>query len=294
MTTSDEMVSIRVVEKETGIAKDVLRVWEKRYGYPLPERTELGERLYARNQIERLKVIKKLVDSGMRPGKVVAFGDSELAALAEKTPDKTTAPLERTEDIAVAMAMLTGNNSTQLRDFLQTKLVTMGARNFVIDFMAPMNHAVGEAWFSGRIQLFNEHYYTYQIKSVLLSAFAMARIEAKPPRVLLATIHGEMHVLGLLMAEFILTLEGATCITLGPQVPYQDLVRSAEFYAADIVALSFSSIYPKKDIQRILSKLANDLPQTTEIWAGGDSVHKIDIAAPKSVFSPVLTRSRRR
>ena len=46
MTTQKDLVSIRVVERETGLSKDVLRIWEKRYGFPLPERTELGERLY--------------------------------------------------------------------------------------------------------------------------------------------------------------------------------------------------------------------------------------------------------
>ena len=88
MTASHDLVLIRVVKKETGLPKDILRIWEKRYGFPLPERTELGERLYDPSQTERLKAVKKLVDSGVRPGSVIKLGDAELAAIAARATGK--------------------------------------------------------------------------------------------------------------------------------------------------------------------------------------------------------------
>ena len=36
--------SIAEVERETGLGKDTLRVWERRYGFPVPQRDRLGER----------------------------------------------------------------------------------------------------------------------------------------------------------------------------------------------------------------------------------------------------------
>lgn len=278
MTASHDLVSIRVVERETGLSKDVLRIWEKRYGFPLPERTELGERLYDPSQIERLKAVKKLVDSGVRPGSVIKLGDAELAAIAARTTGTAEVSVFA-EDIADTLEILSGNDSQPLKDYLLTKLITMGVRSFVIDFMAPLNHAVGNAWFTGQTPVFREHFYTNQIQGVLSEALTLIKTEKKSPRVILATITGEQHVLSLIMVEIILALEGATCIPLGPQVPYNELLSASEFYSADIVALSFSSYYPLTAVQQVLNKLVADLPQTAEIWIGGGSVYNIGATA---------------
>ncbi|MDQ5941447.1 MAG: MerR family transcriptional regulator, light-induced transcriptional regulator, partial [Pseudomonadota bacterium] len=61
--------TIGAVERDTGLAKDTLRVWERRYGFPQPERDANGERLYPAAQVERLRLIKRLMDQGFRPGK---------------------------------------------------------------------------------------------------------------------------------------------------------------------------------------------------------------------------------
>ena len=65
-------LSIAAVERDTGIGKDTLRVWERRYGFPKPGRDANDERSYPMVQVERLRVIKRLMDQGHRPGRVVA------------------------------------------------------------------------------------------------------------------------------------------------------------------------------------------------------------------------------
>ena len=72
------MLNITAVERDTRIGKDALRVWERRYGFPQPERDTNGERLYPPEQVERLRIIKRLLDAGHRPGRVGAL---ELAQL---------------------------------------------------------------------------------------------------------------------------------------------------------------------------------------------------------------------
>ena len=60
--------TIASVEKETGLSKDTLRMWERRYGFPAPGRDPAGDRLYPAGQVERLRLIKRLIDQGHRPG----------------------------------------------------------------------------------------------------------------------------------------------------------------------------------------------------------------------------------
>jgi hypothetical protein len=81
------LMSIAAVERDTGLSKDTLRVWEKRYGFPAPERDAQGERCYPMDQIERLRVIKRLLDVGHRPGRVVTLPMVDLGALASRSAD---------------------------------------------------------------------------------------------------------------------------------------------------------------------------------------------------------------
>ena len=57
--------NIAAVERDTGLSKDVLRMWERRYGFPVPERDANGERRYPAAQVERLRLIKRLMDQGI-------------------------------------------------------------------------------------------------------------------------------------------------------------------------------------------------------------------------------------
>lgn len=66
------MLPINAVERETGISKELLRMWERRYGFPCPERDEQGDRIYAPEQVSKLRVIRRLL--------MLAFGQVKLSA----------------------------------------------------------------------------------------------------------------------------------------------------------------------------------------------------------------------
>ena len=73
-------VSIATVERETGLSKDTLRVWERRYGFPAPSRDSNGERAYSQAQLDKLRLIRRCMDLGLRPGKIVGASVHELSA----------------------------------------------------------------------------------------------------------------------------------------------------------------------------------------------------------------------
>ena len=81
---------IAAVERETGLAKGSLRVWEKRYGFPQPLRDDAGDRLYPPDQVQRLKLIGRLLDAGHRPGKVVGLSSLALQALIDQGAAQVT------------------------------------------------------------------------------------------------------------------------------------------------------------------------------------------------------------
>jgi len=269
-------LSIAAVERDTGLSKDTLRVWERRYAFPTPGRDSLGERAYTLAQVEKLRVVKRLLDAGHRPGRIVPLPLDALQALADQTVDQPKRGAEAllgAADVREHLALIRSHDVPGLRSELMRLLSRVGVARFVLEGVAPLSAAVGDAWIRGQLEIFEEHAYTEVVQSVLRQAIAsipMAGVGARP-RVLLTTFPGEPHGLGLLMAEAMFVLEGCHCISLGLQTPVWDTVLAAQAYRADIVGLSFTGCTNPNQIVDGLAELAAKLAPEVQVWAGGSA-----------------------
>lgn len=278
--------SIADIERDTGLSKDTLRVWERRYGFPQPTRDTQGERQYDDLQLTRLRHVRRLIDAGHRPGRVVAMpleallqldappraGQLPARAPTSRGRARPAAPSpEVCPDIPRWLAMLRQQDVAALRQSLQQSLLERGLARMLVECVAPMNLQVGQAWIEGRLAVYEEHLYTEVVQGLLRLAMAQAAGQRPllPPRVLLTTLPGEPHALGLLMAECMLVLEGCQTVPLGTQTPLPEIVAAAEVGGADIVALGFSGIQNPREVKTALEQLRQRLPPSVLIWAGG-------------------------
>lgn len=268
--------NIAAVERDTGLSKDVLRMWERRYGFPVPSRDSNGERCYPAEQVDRLRLIKRLMDLGHRPGKLIATPPEELNALVPRR-SRRTAPddTEGKEEIEELLVLIKQHDAAAYQQAMQQRLARQGLQRFVQDTVAPLTRQVGEYWEDGRFEVFEEHLYTELTKRLLRQAIATLPGGARGPRVLLTSVPEEQHVLGLLMVEALFALEGAECIPLGTQMPLLEISRAAEAHQADIVALSFSGAFPPRQIPALLQQLRQILPAETMLWAGGSGIARL-------------------
>ena len=170
------------------------------------------------------------------------------------------------------------HRSVELAAALRQALMKQGLQRFVAETVAPLAAAVGEAWMRGEFEVFEEHLYTEQMQSLLRQAISALPVASRGPRVVLTTVPEEQHVLGLLMSECLLTLEGATCIPLGTQTPLADIVRAASAHAADVVALSFSAAFPSRQVLPLVSQLRAGLPPAVALWLGGGGSERLRCA----------------
>jgi len=276
--------TIAAVERDTGLSKDVLRMWERRYGFPTPERDANGERVYPAAQVDRLRLIKRLMDQGHRPGKLMATPDPELERLRPRRPAPAADGQAAGQDAVLEdlLRLIKQHNASGYVHALQQRLSRDGLHRFVQDIVAPLTCRVGQAWENGEVEVFEEHLFTELSKRVLRQAIAGLPAGAGSPRVMLTSVPDEQHVLGLLMIEALLALDGAECIPLGTQTPLLEIGRAAEAHCVNIVALSFSVAFPARKIPAILQQLRGLLPDGIELWAGGGGV--AHLSPPPGVY----------
>lgn len=277
-TPAPTVWSISEVERDTGLGKDTLRVWERRYGFPLPERDGHGQRVYTQAAVDRLRQIAALMRSGHRPGRVVPLGDAEREALLaqgtarQAAPDAGAAAAAAAEAIDAALAALKLRDGLALRRQLQQACSRLGLGDFVIGLLAPLTTAVGQGWTAGELRVADEHLFTEVAHGVLrqaLLALPEPEAGAPAPRMLLTTLPGEPHGLGLLMAEAMCTLAGAACVNLGPQTPLDEIAAAAAWQRAQVVGLSATGALPARALRQGLQQLRTRLPAGTALWVGG-------------------------
>ena len=79
---------IAAVERDTGLSKDAVRAWERRYAFSLPSRDGTGERAYALEQVEKLRSVKRLLDAGRCLRRILPLETLAMQQLADRTVDQ--------------------------------------------------------------------------------------------------------------------------------------------------------------------------------------------------------------
>jgi methanogenic corrinoid protein MtbC1 len=262
------LFSIAAAEREVGLSKDVLRVWERRYGFPTPVRDARGERAYPAEQVARLALVKRLMDSGHRPGRLVQASTEEVRALLDAVKPAPQAAQQEGHPAWDVVTLVRQSGSGDLEAALQRRLAQEGLRRFVLDTIVPLANQVGEEWARGSLEIHEEHLFTEAAIRVLRQALSQLPA-GRTTVVMLTTLSGEPHSLGLLMVECLLSLQGARCINLGTQMPVLEVVRAAQAHRPHIVALSFSSAFPARLAPDLVRQLRSALPPDIDLWAGG-------------------------
>jgi MerR family transcriptional regulator, light-induced transcriptional regulator len=265
-------IGIGAIAQEIGLTKDTLRVWERRYGFPQPMRSAGGERLYPQEQVSKLRLVKRLLDAGHRPSKVLAQPIETLQHLAESSGIGQDAPDAELDHM---IALLRAGNYEDFRYELLKRATREGLERFTLDVAAPLSARIGNAWAAGTLQVYHEHLFSEAITGALRALMRplsdALRGRGGRPRVLLTTLSGEGHGLGILMAEAMFTLSECECIQLGLQTPLHDIADAVSAHNVDIVALSFSSVLPAQTIANGLVDLRKMLPPHVRVWVGGSS-----------------------
>ncbi|MDP3538898.1 MAG: MerR family transcriptional regulator [Azonexus sp.] len=256
------------LERETGLGKDLLRKWRSRYGFPVPFKESGSEQGYAREQVAQLRLIKRLLDGGFRPGHIVGKSHEQLEQLIPTLACNAESALPSASTME-ALDYLKQHDLQGLDRFLERERSRQSLTDFVELTVAPLAVDLGKAWAKGEIAVYQEHLCTSALVQHLFREIGSVQPKAGFPRIIFATPSEEFHVLGLLMAQAVLADHGAHCISIGPQIPLGDLNLAARGCSADIVAMSFSFAYPKHRIRPLLEQLRQILPEAVEIWAGG-------------------------
>jgi methanogenic corrinoid protein MtbC1 len=267
-------LSIGALSKATGIPVETLRTWETRYGFPVPERKPSGHRVYPLSSVPRLRRIAQALSQGHRAGEVLTASETDLnELLSAVSRDSTGASAVASAggaDIPELMSLVEAFDADRLTLLLLTEWARLGPLEFLEMRVAPLVREVGEAWESGRFDVYHEHFLSERVGDLLRSLRLPFEERAKGPLVILATLPKERHGLGLQMAALTVAAAGCRVLNLGTETPLPEMASLCRDLRARALAISVSEATRGTGTSSGIRRLRGLLPKRVWLLVGGE------------------------
>lgn len=258
-----EDLSMGDICSATGLSADVVRVWERRYGFPVPVRLPSGHRRYRQEDLRRLRLMVQALAQGHRPSLVVPATDTVLQRMLQPGDN----PLA--EGMFQAVEAM---DAERMRQLFREARGLLGWKPMLEQTIAPLLERVGMAWADGSIGVQHEHLVTEVLEDFLRELRRGFQYQPESGSVLLCTLPGERHRLGLLMAALAYAAHGLRTELLGVDLPVASIAQAAHLLKVDRVAVSISTQTAGEPTRQLLRHLQDRLPPGCRLIIGGKGV----------------------
>ena len=266
---------IHRVAKLTGLSKDVIRVWERRYDLIKPSRSSNRYREYSDEEVALLRFVKAQMEQGATIGSLAAEGrDSLVARMRVATPvsAEEQKPHERLLDDL--MGSLDPLDKAGFERRLNGAVAVIPFDEAVQRILLPLQRRIGELWHQDRLNVAVEHYVTKIVQQKLFSVMNQLPVNEFGPRILIACPEGETHEIGAQAVAYIAATRGCHVYYLGPDLPSSNLVTFCEKIKPDLVLLSLTEVKEKTAALQQLKEL-EQLATRWSVAVGGQGARAI-------------------
>ena len=279
------MYTIRQAAARSRVSVPLLRAWERRYGIVEPARTAAGYRLYDEAALERIRTMRRLVESGWSPSTAAAAilsGEPiPLPDLSDGSADVPAPrdPADAAELIAAFVEAAAELDAEQLEQLLD-RMFAAGSFETVADTLVlPALVAVGDAWADGSLGVAAEHAASHAVLRRLAAAYQAAGRAAPAERTILVGLPPTVrHELGALAFSTAARRAGLPILYLGPDLPVDEWVATARRThprAAIIGVVAAADAGPAREVAAALRAVDPALA----IFFGGRSASRASSAA---------------
>jgi DNA-binding transcriptional MerR regulator len=267
---------IRDLEEFSGVKAHTIRMWEKRYGLLIPDRTDTNIRTYGLDQLKAILNVAYLNRQGYKISKIAALSAADRDRLVSEIAAKQL----NGSDVLNSMKLAMISFDEILFDSVSTKYrETHGFRKLVEQVYVPLLEQIGLLWQSNSICPAQEHFISNIIRHRLIVASEQLTLGAadKGCTYVLYLPENEIHELGLLYVNYLLRARGDRTIYLGQSVPDADLEQVAAMFTGKVVLVTMlMATPPAPEIPAYLADLRKRLPdERITFWIAGSQLAKL-------------------
>ena len=261
---------INRVAKLSGLSKDVIRVWERRYGVVQPTRGANRYRLYTDDEVTLLRYLKAAVEKGESIGELVTQGREALLGHAKTnalTSEVGSAPYE-----GFIGELITALNPLDRETFerrLNGAVAVIPFEEALHKILLPLQERVGHLWHDGRLGVGVEHYVTKQVQQKIFAAMNQLPMTEYGPKIVVACPSGEQHEIAAQAVAYLCSARGCRVSYLGPNTPLAELAAFCQLGTPKLILLSLTSVPTPDDALDFVREVRKLLMAHAPVAVGG-------------------------
>jgi MerR family transcriptional regulator, light-induced transcriptional regulator len=249
--------SIKDLENLSGIKAHTIRIWEQRYNFLKPRRTETNIRFYCNRELKTVLNVSLLCKYGYKISRINRMSDQEVTSKIITLSDKE-AQLERlvNELIAFMIDFDIGHFEQALDGFILANGIDKAITRVVFPFL----DRIGILWATGHVNAAQEHLITHVIRQKLIVGIEHTGMYTGSDKtVLLFLPEGEHHELGLLYVYYLLRKQGVNTLYLGADLTLKDLEFVCRHRRPDYLYTHLTNIAGSFSFEKFLFRVSQQI-----------------------------------
>ena len=261
---------IHRVSKLTGLSKDVIRVWERRFGLLKPTRGANRYRNYSDEDVMMLRYLKEQLDGGASIGELAKLGREELVTRARASAPPAAA-VENMFDRLLRELVSTLNplDRETFEKRLNGAVAVVPFDEALHGILLPLQERVGQLWHDGQVSIAVEHYVTSQIQQKIFSAMNQLPVAEFGATVVVACPPGEEHDIAALAVAYQCRVRGCRVYYLGANVPIAALINLCRDVKPDLTIISFPTAQSEAKMTELIQTFVHEVSPISDLAVGG-------------------------
>ena len=272
--------SIKDLEQLSGIKAHTLRIWEQRYNFITPKRTETNIRYYDDEDLKLILNVSLLRENGYKISKIAELDKHQLSEAVLNITEKNSNYSDQIHSMVLAMIDL---DEERFEKIMSTNILQSGFENTMLNIVFPFLTKIGVLWQTGSISPAQEHFISNLIRQKLIVAIDACYVSSREEKqkYLLFLPEGELHELSLLFCHYIIKSRKNKVVYLGQNVPLTDLISTYELYKPDYVVTVFTSAPTQDKVQKYLDSLGKHFADS-QLFLSGFQVIGQELRIPEN------------
>ena len=233
--------TIKDLENLTGVKAHTIRIWEQRYSFLKPRRTDTNIRYYNNEELKKILNIALLNKYGYKISHIDRMSYTEIN---DKIITLNNAVAQQERVINDLIQQMVDLNIEAFEAILTEYIRLRGIEKSINHIIFPFMERIGVLWITGHINPAQEHLVSNIIRQKLIVGTETVVSHLKVDQTgLLFLPEGEFHELGLLFIQYLLKSRGISVLYLGANVPIDDVeyiikARNPDFLYTHLTSVS--------------------------------------------------------
>ncbi len=258
--------TIKDLENLSGIKAHTIRIWEQRYSFLKPHRTDTNIRFYSNEELKIILNVALLNKFGFKISHIDKMNESEIC---EKILSLNQQEALQERIVNTLIQNMVDLDIEAYEEVLDDFIAAKGIEKTISQIIFPFLEKIGILWLTNHINPGQEHLVTNIIRQKLIVGIESIRSVVKINKsVLLFLPETEYHELSLLFMNYMFKSKGVSTIYLGCSIPLKDVEYLVKLKKPDYIYTHLTSVGTRFNFDRFIENLSKSFPQIPVIISG--------------------------